>query len=96
MKKIGLYLHIPFCNGKCPYCDFYSIKNNDFTIDEYVLKLNQRIDSFNSGGYIADTIYFGGGTPSLLGTDRIISILKKVIENFGNLSEENTLEVNPE
>lgn len=96
MKKIGLYLHIPFCNGKCPYCDFYSVKNNDFTIDEYVVNLNKRIETFKNSSYLADTIYFGGGTPSLLGTDRLISILNTIKTNFGNLSEETTLEVNPD
>ena len=43
MKNIGLYIHIPFCNGKCPYCDFYSIKNTEEDMDKYVRRLNGKI-----------------------------------------------------
>lgn len=95
MKNIGLYIHIPFCNGKCPYCDFYSIKNNEDYIDEYVLNLNKRISSYK-GQFTADTIYFGGGTPSLLGTKRIVSVLENIHRSFGTQSMESTIEVNPE
>lgn len=95
MKKIGLYIHIPFCNGKCPYCDFYSIKNNEEYIDEYVTNLNKRIVLYKDR-LTADTVYFGGGTPSLLGTKRIVSILENIYRSFGTQSTETTLEVNPE
>lgn len=96
MKNLGLYLHIPFCDGKCPYCDFYSIKNDKKTIDEYVANLNKKILSYKDKNFIADTVYFGGGTPSLLGTERIISILNTVKQGFGDVSSETTLEVNPD
>lgn len=95
MKNIGLYIHIPFCNGKCPYCDFYSIKNSEEKMDEYVLHMNKKISSYKNQ-YIADTVYFGGGTPSLLGTERIVSVLRNISDSFGNASRETTIEVNPE
>lgn len=94
MKKIGVYIHIPFCNGKCPYCDFYSVKTNDSAIEEYTEKLVQKIASLN-GRYCADTIYFGGGTPSLLGTERIAKLLSSCRSSFGK-ADEVTMEVNPE
>ena len=94
MKTLGLYIHIPFCSGKCPYCDFYSIKQSEASMDEYVSYLNRKISSYKN--YIADTVYFGGGTPSLLGTERLISILDNINKSFGDIQRETTLEVNPE
>ena len=67
----GVYIHIPFCASKCPYCDFYSLRCGEKEKNEYVeavideINTNRRaagfFDSFN-----ADTIYLGGGTPSVL------------------------------
>ena len=94
MKKLGLYIHIPFCNGKCPYCDFYSLMQRENLMDEYVSYLNKKISA--NRYYIADTVYFGGGTPSLLGTKRLITILEHIKESFGDIQRETTLEVNPE
>lgn len=94
MKTLGLYIHIPFCNGKCPYCDFYSLKQSETSMDDYVTYLNKKISSYKN--YTADTVYFGGGTPSLLGTERLISILEHIKNNFGDIKRETTLEVNPE
>ncbi len=94
MKTLGLYIHIPFCNGKCPYCDFYSLKQTEESMDKYVSYLNKKISSYKD--YTADTVYFGGGTPSLLGTDRLISLLKNIHDSFGDIQRETTLEVNPE
>ena len=88
-KPIGLYLHIPFCKGKCPYCDFYSVAPQKGVTDSYVAALCNKIDEENR---IYDTVYFGGGTPSLLGADNISLILShvKTTENC-----EITLECNP-
>ncbi len=89
MKPIGLYLHIPFCKGKCPYCDFYSVTPCEGVTDSYVAALCEKIKAENR---VYDTVYFGGGTPSLLGADRIAEILSHV-----NRTEncEITLECNP-
>lgn len=89
MKPIGLYLHIPFCNGKCPYCDFYSIMPCSETVDKYVNALCKKIDD---EGRIYDTVYFGGGTPSLIGSENIAKIMSH-IKRTDNC--EVTLECNP-
>ncbi len=94
MKKIGLYIHIPFCAAKCPYCDFYSVGCSKSSLDEYTTILIDRIN-FYDGQYLADTVYIGGGTPSLLGTERLLSVLTAVNSAFGTVSRETTIEVNP-
>lgn len=89
MKPIGLYLHIPFCNGKCPYCDFYSVMPCAETVKKYVDTLCKKIDDANK---IYDTVYFGGGTPSLIGADNIA----KIMSHINRTSDcEATLECNP-
>lgn len=89
MKPIGLYIHIPFCNGKCPYCDFYSVMPDSKTVDAYVTALCKRIDEANG---IYDTVYFGGGTPSLIGSDNIAKIMSHI---KCTPDCESTLECNP-
>ncbi len=97
LTNLGLYIHIPFCQKKCAYCDFYSAITTDSLIDRYVTALKRDIKQW--GGFInrpIDTIYFGGGTPSLLG-ERIIPLLECIKENFNVCSDaEITLEVNPQ
>lgn len=75
MKPIGLYIHIPFCNGKCPYCDFYSVTPRENVINDYVGALCKKIDE---AGGVYDTVYFGGGTPSLIGSDNIAKIMSHI------------------
>ena len=89
MNPIGLYIHIPFCNGKCPYCDFYSVTPDSETVNAYVSKVCEKITAEN-GMY--DTVYFGGGTPSLIGSENIAKILKCVNRTADC---EVTLECNP-
>ncbi|MGN0639053.1 MAG: radical SAM family heme chaperone HemW [Huintestinicola sp.] len=71
-KLIGLYIHIPFCRRKCVYCDFYSLAGKDDIIDEYVKAVAKNI---RLAGGTFDTVYFGGGTPSLLSGRQISDIL---------------------
>ena len=94
MKNIGLYIHIPFCTGKCPYCDFYSVAASDSAMSDYTVKISEKIFSLK-GQYHANTVYFGGGTPGLLGTKRLAALLDAVTTAFGT-AEEVTVEVNPE
>ncbi len=94
MKTIGLYIHIPFCTAKCPYCDFYSVKADSEALDRYTCIITDRINSYK-GKYPADTVYIGGGTPSILGTKRLCDILNAVNGSFGTNSLETTIEVNP-
>ena len=93
MKNVkGLYLHIPFCAAKCSYCDFHSAFENDTTMDAYCAALCREMETYK--GYNLDSLYIGGGTPSLLGAERLKKILDAVHKNF-TLSGEATLEANP-
>ena len=95
----SLYLHIPFCSQKCPYCDFFSHVGSQQEIDEYVdlLILNLQILKRNqSSSAPFETIFFGGGTPSLLSTAQVESILNAIDQTFGIAKDaEITLEANP-
>ena len=97
MTPIGLYLHIPFCDGKCAYCNFYSRYTNDAEITEYCEHMAAAIASWGSRiDREIDTVYFGGGTPSLLGHVRLISLLEIIYDSFDVTDDaEITVEVNP-
>jgi oxygen-independent coproporphyrinogen III oxidase len=94
----GIYIHVPFCTEKCFYCDFYS-GNQLYLIDNYVDAINREFNVRSE--YLEDkrieTIYFGGGTPSLLTKCHIDSILNSISENYKiDSSAEITFECNPE
>lgn len=93
---VGLYLHIPFCEKKCAYCDFYSAFATEVGLDNYTQALNAEIKKWGAlFGRPIDTVYLGGGTPSLLGK-RIKPLLKTINESFEVLPEaEITAELNP-
>ena len=95
LKIYNIYIHIPFCERKCNYCDFTSLKGTDNQIEKYVNYLLKEIDIYSKKYDLSekqDTIYFGGGTPSLLP----IGSLEKILSKF-NYTEntEITIEVNP-
>lgn len=92
MNKRGLYIHIPFCASKCSYCDFYSFTPNDEVIDRYISAVIKELQNYKD--YPVDTLYIGGGTPSLIGAERLTKLLKNIHELFGDL-EEATIEANP-
>lgn len=94
---LGIYIHIPFCTKKCPYCDFYSVPYIDDTAERYTCALLRAIESYKDKNLAADTVYFGGGTPNLLGSERIEKILSAIKGAF-DLSDnaEITMEANPE
>jgi oxygen-independent coproporphyrinogen-3 oxidase len=95
MKRIGLYVHIPFCIQKCSYCDFVSISNQS-CIPDYIKALDFEIQRKSKQDYLVDTIYFGGGTPSIL-NDNEISCLCQSIYNHWHVMDkpEITIEANP-
>lgn len=98
INTLGIYIHIPFCDGKCNYCDFFSFKATQALLDEYtdILISKVKIQGERFKDRITDTVYFGGGTPSLLGTERILKIIDAVNNSFNVSSDaEVTLEVNP-
>lgn len=93
----GLYIHIPFCKSKCNYCDFYSGNFNDDLRQEYVTKLCDEIEKWGRLNTCPiDTIYFGGGTPSLLSPSQLTSIFNAIHKAFSVTNDaEITVEVNP-
>jgi len=98
MKKAGLYIHIPFCKVKCIYCDFYSITKKEDQIPLFTKCLLKEIDSYKhyAGKWTFDTIFFGGGTPSLLPAKYLEKILQKIHDTFHiSKVKEITLEANP-
>lgn len=97
MKELGLYLHIPFCRSKCPYCDFYSLTcKNEEIKDAYCAALQQKMMSSNSAlQRKADTLYIGGGTPSVLGSKRLVSLVNTAKSEFLTDDAEITVECNP-
>ena len=96
-QAVGLYLHIPFCVSKCAYCDFYSVPINEEIADAYTRALIRAMETHPFGDLRADTLYLGGGTPSLLGAKRLCAILESAAACFGLDGEsEISLEVNPE
>ncbi len=97
MKNIGLYLHIPFCRSKCPYCDFYSFAGNEEQKDIYTEKLNDLIfaSALQLKDFSADTLYFGGGTPSALGAKRLAQLTNICKSSILTEDAEITVECNP-
>lgn len=94
--KIGLYLHVPFCDAKCPYCDFYSMRGSEERMEEYTGRMIACLAEWGAKcRRAADTLYFGGGTPSLLGARRIAALIGAAREHFSPEQEEITVEVNP-
>jgi oxygen-independent coproporphyrinogen-3 oxidase len=98
MKKSGIYIHIPFCAVKCMYCDFYSIADQNSQIPVFIKTLIKEINMYevDSKKLIFDTIFIGGGTPSLLEPKYIEEILSTLNKKF-NLTnvKEFTIEANP-
>ena len=91
----SIYIHVPFCVKKCVYCDFYS-KTHLSLIPDYVQSLLKEIERRSGLKEKIDTIYFGGGTPSLLSIKDVETLLQAIGGHFSVLRDvEITLEVNP-
>ncbi|MBR6872181.1 MAG: radical SAM family heme chaperone HemW [Ruminococcus sp.] len=90
----GIYIHVPFCERKCPYCAFYSVARLGDTVKAYTDTLKNAILSFDDN-VKADTLYFGGGTPPLLGAENIAEIVGICRKKFGLDGAEITVECNP-
>lgn len=96
MPPIGLYVHVPFCDGKCPYCDFYSLRGSEERMGEYTDSVISHIRSYAEGlNRRADTLYFGGGTPNLIGASRLGALIAAARDGFALENAEITVEVNP-
>jgi oxygen-independent coproporphyrinogen-3 oxidase len=98
MQPIGLYLHIPFCARKCPYCDFYSLPCGDSLADAYADALCRAAGASAERwpGVAVATVYFGGGTPSVFGAGRLLRVLRCLRGCFSVADDaEITVELNP-
>lgn len=97
-NSLGVYIHVPFCAKKCPYCDFYSVQYNKTLVENYVKAICDDITNQSSmlNNYIIDSIYFGGGTPSLLSPQNIEQIITTLYSKLQlNEDIEITMEANP-
>jgi oxygen-independent coproporphyrinogen-3 oxidase len=98
-KIAGLYIHIPFCLSKCHYCDFYSLTSIS-ALPDFLDALFKEMEMYRTRFNPFDTVYIGGGTPSLLSPQQLKSILTRVRKNFDLISNpeitpEITIETNP-
>ena len=103
-KDFGIYIHIPYCERKCNYCDFKSYSGIEHTMNEYFKVLNKEIIYYSDQaraprvrrGNVADTIFIGGGTPSIVDARYIDDILNTIYKNY-ELSKDTeiTIECNP-
>ena len=96
-EPMGLYVHVPFCVSKCPYCDFYSLPGvDDDRLDAYTAAMERAMQQAHERyPTTADTLYFGGGTPSLLGGRRLARLIDRAAALWGLKNAEITLEANP-
>jgi len=96
MTAAGLYVHIPFCSSRCSYCDFATGLYQSELAKRYVAALIEEIRTSRYSGASVDTVYFGGGTPSLLAPVQLDSILAALFAQFDiDPASEITLEINP-
>jgi len=98
-QKLGLYVHIPFCLKKCNYCDFLSFSGCDLKEQQqYIQALQKEMEAYNlkESDYAVDTIFIGGGTPSLLSESLTETILRSIFDCFSiDKNVELTIECNP-
>ena len=96
-KTLGLYIHIPFCISKCPYCDFYS-GTDDSLMGRYTDALVLHMEDYagSASSYDVDTVYFGGGTPTSMPVACLLDVTDGIYDNF-TLREDTefTVEANP-
>ena len=96
-KPAGLYVHIPFCKTKCPYCDFYSVVDQKQHVKRFARALTKEMSSQPEGFSEFDSLYFGGGTPSFLEDEEFANIFAALRRHFSFLDNtEITVEVNPD
>ncbi len=93
----GIYIHIPFCKSRCSYCDFATdVYRSGAGVERYISVLSKEIRAFPTQGIGIDTIYFGGGTPSLLLPEQVETILLAITGIFAATADaEITMEMNP-
>ena len=99
-SPLGIYIHVPFCRSKCQYCDFYSLACPEKKLKHRYIKAvcaHIRETGPQAPGYRVDTVYFGGGTPSMLSPDALAAILTAIRQSFDvSPRAEITFEANPD
>src|SRR5258708_22122417 len=99
-REQGLYVHIPFCHARCGYCDFVTLTGKEDQIDRYVDALCDEIRLYSvqdTEHRALSTVFFGGGTPSVLEARHVEQLLNAVRDDFHLQPDaEVTLEANPE
>ena len=96
MEDLGIYVHIPFCESKCSYCNFVSFKVKEEEKKEYINNLCKEIGLYKNKEVNVDTIFIGGGTPTVCSSEDITKLFNSLNENFNiNKNAEITLECNP-
>lgn len=98
-RKLGIYIHIPFCRSKCAYCDFNSTVIDDYdAVHRYIDALIAHMESYRQAAdeYLVDTVFIGGGTPTSINPDELYRLIRAVRHTF-NVSKntEFTVEANP-
>jgi oxygen-independent coproporphyrinogen-3 oxidase len=97
MRKIGIYIHIPFCKRSCFYCHFCKQAYDSLLLDQYINALVEEIRLRANRGYLVDSLYLGGGSPSLLQEQQVAAITDTVNQHFNpDRCLEYTIEMNPE
>ena len=96
MNSLGVYIHVPFCVHKCAYCDFYSLAGRDMSDYSEAVISQIKANKNQFKGKFVDTVYFGGGTPSLLPAEQITEILD-ALRSYADVTSdaEITIEANP-
>lgn len=97
-KSLGIYIHVPFCIQKCNYCDFLSFAADEQRQHHYIKTLRKEMERWKEkvSAYEVDTIFIGGGTPSVLVTEEMESVFQGIYDNFSvNDYKEFTIECNP-
>lgn len=99
MKELGLYIHIPFCEKKCYYCDFTSFSDKKHEISKYIEYLIKELSLYKkriNGEFTINSIFIGGGTPSSIDEIHIEILLNFILKNFNTVNaSEITIEINP-
>ena len=98
-KTLGIYIHIPFCRSKCDYCDFYSLAGREDRMDDYQKALIAQITESAplARGYLVNSVYIGGGTPTWYGEKRLCELLRLINKKFKMAKDvEITMEANPD
>src|SRR3989304_8518722 len=91
----ALYVHVPFCRSKCFYCDFYSVRYSQLSCEGYLEAIDKDLEQ-SAEGLEPETVYVGGGTPTMLTCDQLVRLLESIARRVSlRQVREFTVEANP-